>query len=408
MSELMEFKQHKKQQNFTIIDNEIFRNYIVSLRACGLYAKVMSLPPSWKFSIRGLASICGDSEKIVKRTLDELKQLGYLTVEKINGIGGKFRYIYHFYETISENPEYKKVLEKNQDYMRVSPDTQNHTMVNHSMDDHSMVQGSYINNLSLNTYKLNNDKNIINNNIIYDRENSDEFSTQDKIPDQNHTKVSTNNMPDINTSVGANAQNATCLVNEYITPQTPDPLPPAGATNVVTKNKRGRKNVIEGDVEIKGQRMADNDNEQSRANKEKQIEKAEKKKVSTEEKKKLNARKMAEDQIKEYTENEELRQTFLDFVDSIHEGKIGQIVSKTRVSQWLKILDDCSSDSERIRMLEVSIGSGYGTLYIQDNIRSVKRNRGRKTAKSVAETTFQEVQKDEDTDDSEDWRNMII
>ena len=87
MSELMEFKQHKKQQNFTIIDNEIFRNYIVSLRACGLYAKVMSLPPSWKFSIRGLASICGDSEKIVKRTLDELKQLGYLTVEKINGIG---------------------------------------------------------------------------------------------------------------------------------------------------------------------------------------------------------------------------------------------------------------------------------------------------------------------------------
>lgn len=248
------------------------------------------------------------------------------------------------------------------------------------------------------------DKNIINNNIIYDRENSDEFSTQDKIPDQNHTKVSTNNMPDINT----NAQSATCLVDEYITPQTPDPLPPAGATNVVTKSKRGRKNVIEGDVEIKGQRMADNDNEQSRANKEKQIEKAEKKKVSTEEKKKLNARKMAEEQIKEYTENEELRQTFLDFVDSIHDGKIGQIVSKTRVSQWLKILDDCSSDSERIKMLEVSIGSGYGTLYIQDNIRSVKRNRGRKTAKSVAETTFQEVQKDEDTDDSEDWRHMII
>lgn len=254
------------------------------------------------------------------------------------------------------------------------------------------------------------DNNIINNNIIYDRENSLEFSTQHKISDQNYTKVSTTNMPSISTDI----QSTSCLDNDYTTPKTPYPLSPADATNVTVKTKRGRKNAVADDIKIDGQRMADNDNEQSRANKVKQVEKIEKKKVSTEEKKKLNARKMAENTINGYTEDERLRSVFLDFVDSIHEGKIGQIVSKARVNQWIKTLDECSSDAERIKMLESSIGSGYGTLYIPDS--SVySGSRGKrllrkkcKNSKKVTNTTSNVITNTENIDDSEDWRNLVF
>lgn len=107
MSELMEFKP--KTEHISE-DSWIFLNPKVSLRACGLYAKIMILPSFWNFSIRNLASICGDSEKVVKRTLDELKQLGYLKVEKINGDGGKFRYVYYFRQTITEDNCFEIVL----------------------------------------------------------------------------------------------------------------------------------------------------------------------------------------------------------------------------------------------------------------------------------------------------------
>lgn len=64
------------------MSNIHLRDKDLSLSARGLLSTMLSLPPDWNYTIRGLASICKEGEKAVKSTLDELKQHGYLVVTK--------------------------------------------------------------------------------------------------------------------------------------------------------------------------------------------------------------------------------------------------------------------------------------------------------------------------------------
>ena len=91
----------EKDSNYTTMGNFHLRDKSLSLKAKGLLSLVLSLPPDWDYSISGLVAIIKEKETVVKSCLRELKEMGYLSVEKETPTkenGGHFRYVYIFYE----------------------------------------------------------------------------------------------------------------------------------------------------------------------------------------------------------------------------------------------------------------------------------------------------------------------
>lgn len=98
------FRVHK-DNNFTVISNDLIRDKRLSLKARGLMILMLSLPDDWDFSVAGLASINQESEKTIKTMLAELKEFGYLVVTKKmpnETDSKKIEYIYDLFE-IPEN-----------------------------------------------------------------------------------------------------------------------------------------------------------------------------------------------------------------------------------------------------------------------------------------------------------------
>ncbi len=79
-----------KKRSYTNIDNDIFKDPRLSLKAVGLLCKLLSLPPGWKYSKKGLASICKDGKKAISTAIDELIKYGYLVEKHGRDKNGKF------------------------------------------------------------------------------------------------------------------------------------------------------------------------------------------------------------------------------------------------------------------------------------------------------------------------------
>lgn len=94
------FRMHKTD-NYTVMSNYHLRDKELSLKAKGLLSLMLSLPPDWDYSIKGLCAIVKENESAVNSTLKELKQHGYLVVTKLyanQNSTGKIKYIYDVYE----------------------------------------------------------------------------------------------------------------------------------------------------------------------------------------------------------------------------------------------------------------------------------------------------------------------
>ena len=81
------FRQDKLT-NFTVIRNEIFKDYSLSAKAVGVACKLLSLPPDWEYSIRGITTLFNDGESSIRSALSELEEHGYLRRERMRE-GGK-------------------------------------------------------------------------------------------------------------------------------------------------------------------------------------------------------------------------------------------------------------------------------------------------------------------------------
>lgn len=91
----------EKTSNYTTMGNFHLRDKNLSLKAKGLLSMVLSLPPNWDYSVAGLVAIVMEKETVVRSCLKELREAGYLVVEKecpTKENGGHFNYIYRFYE----------------------------------------------------------------------------------------------------------------------------------------------------------------------------------------------------------------------------------------------------------------------------------------------------------------------
>lgn len=99
----------KKTKNYTVMSNYHLKDKNLSLKAKGLLSEMLSLPDNWDFSIKGLVAINKESETSIKTTLNELKQYGYMQINKERLPNGRFAYVYNIYEISqlkkSEKPE---------------------------------------------------------------------------------------------------------------------------------------------------------------------------------------------------------------------------------------------------------------------------------------------------------------
>ncbi len=110
----------------TYFQNHYNRDKKLSLKAKGLLGLVISLPPSWDFSIRGIASICKETKDTINAITKELIAQGYCRMEEVRDNGKFSGYHWYFYELKQALPHPKsydpvKPYPKKPD--RVKPDT---------------------------------------------------------------------------------------------------------------------------------------------------------------------------------------------------------------------------------------------------------------------------------------------
>ena len=84
-----------KYEGFTMMQNHHLRNKGLSLKAVGLLSKILSLPPDWDYSLRGLATLNTDGIDGVRSAMKELEDHGYVVRTQCrdeNGRMSKSRY----------------------------------------------------------------------------------------------------------------------------------------------------------------------------------------------------------------------------------------------------------------------------------------------------------------------------
>ena len=67
-----------KYEGYTMMQNHHLRNKGLSLKAVGLLSKILSLPPDWDYSLRGLATLNTDGIDGVRSAMKELEDHGYV------------------------------------------------------------------------------------------------------------------------------------------------------------------------------------------------------------------------------------------------------------------------------------------------------------------------------------------
>lgn len=100
---------------YTHIHNAMLRDSRLSAKTKGVLAMMLSCPPDWDFSVRGLSAMTGEGRHSIKGCMDELKAAGYLRVTKLapgKGTSNRYEYVYDVYglpqESIVENIEAAK------------------------------------------------------------------------------------------------------------------------------------------------------------------------------------------------------------------------------------------------------------------------------------------------------------
>jgi len=91
-----------KDQNYTSINNTIFKDKSISCKSKGFFATIMSLPPDWDFSVNGIKEILLEGKTSIYSSIDELEEHGYLTKERSRDDKGNICGVeYTFFETLS-------------------------------------------------------------------------------------------------------------------------------------------------------------------------------------------------------------------------------------------------------------------------------------------------------------------
>ena len=88
----------EKKGDFTIMSNNHLRNMRLSLKAKGLLSVMLSLPETWDYTLKGLASINKEGIDAIRVAVNELENEGYIERRRLRNAKGRFgdiEYIIH-------------------------------------------------------------------------------------------------------------------------------------------------------------------------------------------------------------------------------------------------------------------------------------------------------------------------
>jgi hypothetical protein len=92
----------ERTKGFTVMSNYHLNDKTISLKAKGLLSQMLSLPDSWDFTLRGLASINKENLDAIRTAVLELEKHGYITRRQLRNSSGKLAKIEY---TIYEQPQ---------------------------------------------------------------------------------------------------------------------------------------------------------------------------------------------------------------------------------------------------------------------------------------------------------------
>ena len=143
----------EKDDNYSTICNRIMKEKNISLKAKGLYALIMSLPPKWDFSVQGIVAISKEESGAIYTAIKELIKEGYC---ERNMISEKGRFIGCEYKFFNKKKKPQEKEPHNEKPYRDFPHTENE-------EDNELFNKS--NSSSINTpTELNNNKRLSNDN----------------------------------------------------------------------------------------------------------------------------------------------------------------------------------------------------------------------------------------------------
>ena len=89
----------QKTDNYTVVSNNLIRDTNISTQAMGMMVRILSLPPNWHFSLKGLVAISKEDYYAVRGMILELEKAGYIVRTQEREKSGKWkRIIYDVYE----------------------------------------------------------------------------------------------------------------------------------------------------------------------------------------------------------------------------------------------------------------------------------------------------------------------
>lgn len=98
--------RNQNNVSFTTVDNEFIFNFNLSTKAKGLLLQLLALPDNWNFSKEGIYAIVPEGKKFIDAALSELKEQGYLEINKVkNYENNLWDYEYNIY-SVSRFCEY--------------------------------------------------------------------------------------------------------------------------------------------------------------------------------------------------------------------------------------------------------------------------------------------------------------
>lgn len=157
MPEIIRVERHKG--DYSVLHNNCFRNKNLSYKATGLLTTILSLPPEWKYSVKGMASIKKDGVASVRSALIELEASWYVKRERIRDTKGKFQsviWVVYEYPEI-QNPDYPREKNKSQNGIKrkVNPECDFPTLDNPTSDFPTSENQIQLNTKELNTKIIN-------------------------------------------------------------------------------------------------------------------------------------------------------------------------------------------------------------------------------------------------------------
>lgn len=97
----------EKNANYTVIANIHLKDRRLSYRAKGLLSVMLSLPPEWDYTLKGLAVIVSDDVDSVRAAIRELEKYGYLMHRCSRDERGRMSVNeYRVYENPADNPDF--------------------------------------------------------------------------------------------------------------------------------------------------------------------------------------------------------------------------------------------------------------------------------------------------------------